>query len=205
MLGNACVVRWPALRSQLRPGTKTLQRAPAGIDLRLGTGTVCIIPVFAAAGAKSFAIFPAERAIGQGKQHLLTHDIFQQKTALFIIPDFGLSFADGALTCLGIGAAGTEDQVEPQIGMMTDRVKAARAQQLEHPAAASPDTNVHDDLPRSAVLFNAIRSTFDVQRARLPHVRCIVDHTRGNVQFERKWVRKEVSRGNTHRILIISA
>ena len=134
MCESACLVRLAgeAGRAALRLGcgTETLQRTPAWIDLRFGTVAVCFVPVSAAARAESFAIFPAERAIRQGKQHLLAHNIFEQKAALFIIPDFRLSFADRTLARLGIRAAGSEDQVESQVGVVADGIKAARAKQL---------------------------------------------------------------------------
>lgn len=190
---------------QLGCGTEPLQRAPAGIDFRFGTTAVFFVPVSAAARAESFAIFPAERAIRQGKQHLLAHNIFQQKAALFIIPDFRLRFADRAFPRFGIGAAGTEDQVKPQIGVVADRLKTAGTEQLKHAAAARSHTNVHHHFPGSAMLFNAVGCAFHAERARLAHVRGVVDRAGRDVQVELERVWNEIGWGNTHRTTIISA
>src|ERR1700678_2846465 len=84
---------------------QTGQRAPLGSrsGIRRGVaGAGLEVQVLAAARAKSFAIFLAERPGGQGEKHLLAYDILKRKTALFIIADFGLVESNCSFSGLGV-------------------------------------------------------------------------------------------------------
>ncbi len=92
---------------------------------------MCKVQVLTTAGAKPFAVRFAEGTAGQGEQHLLAHDILEQKTALLIIPYFGLIFRNGVLAGDGIGAFGAEDEVEIALERGGDGLDAAGAEDLE--------------------------------------------------------------------------
>jgi len=70
--------------------SQTRQRIPSRIRRCLFAGACCEVPVLTAARAEALAVRLAEGSGGQGEQHLLAHDVLKQKTALFIITDFGL-------------------------------------------------------------------------------------------------------------------
>src|SRR5690242_6279901 len=65
----------------LEPGCQVRKSIPPRIGGSFSAGTGCEIQVLATARAKPFAARLAERPAGQGKQHLLAHDIFKRKTA----------------------------------------------------------------------------------------------------------------------------
>ncbi len=71
-----------------------------------------------------------ERPARQREQNLLAHYIFEQKTAMFIIPDFGLFFRDRMLAHLRIRIFGAKDKIELTGERPLHRVKSARAEQL---------------------------------------------------------------------------
>ncbi len=75
---------------QLELVRQTRKRIPSRIGRSLIAGAFCLIQILTTARAKPFAVRRTEGATRQGEQHLLAHHILKQKTALFIIPDFGL-------------------------------------------------------------------------------------------------------------------
>ena len=91
------------------------------------------VQVLATARAKSLAVFFAERTAGQGEKHLFAHDILKGKTALFIIPDFGLIRGNSIAPGFGVGSLGTEDQVEAALDGVADRLNAPGAEDSKSP------------------------------------------------------------------------
>jgi hypothetical protein len=111
----------------------------------------------AALRAKSLAVFLAECPAGQAKQHLFAHGVLQQKTALFIIPDFGLIFRNCSLSGLIIDTAGAKNEVEAARKRLTDGVQAPRAELLELSGEAGAEANVVDEVlgPRCSTISSA--------------------------------------------------
>src|SRR5579875_1899801 len=104
------------------------------------------IAIRAALRAKAQAVLPAECPSGQGKQHLLTHGILQQQTALLIITDFRLVFGNRVLPGLGIYPGRTEDEVEVVCKILLNRLEATRTKQLETPGEICPKPNIFHKL-----------------------------------------------------------
>lgn len=92
--------------------SQTRQRIPTWIHGTLIAGALCKIQILTTAGAKPLAVRFAEGTTWQGEQHLLTHHILKQKTALLIIPYFGLVFGNCVLARDSIGPFGAEDEVK---------------------------------------------------------------------------------------------
>ena len=88
---------------QLELVRQTRKRIPTRIGRGLVAGTFCLIQILTTARAKPFAVRRTEGTTWQGEQHLLAHHILQQKTALLIIPDFGLIRGNGSLPGVRIG------------------------------------------------------------------------------------------------------
>jgi len=110
---------------------QTRQRIPTWIRRCLITGAGYVVPVLTAARAEALAVRLAEGSSGQGEQYLLAHDILEQKTALFIIPDFRLIRGNCMLSRRGIDAGGAEDEVKIALEGLGNRLNAAGAQDLE--------------------------------------------------------------------------
>ena len=106
---------------------QTRERIPPRI--RSGVAVAgCKVQVLATARAKSLAVLFAERTAGQGEKHLFAHDILKRKTALFIIPDFGLVEGNCSLAGFGVGGLGAEDEVEIAVsGMRTGSTQRAQS------------------------------------------------------------------------------
>jgi len=97
-----------------------------------------LIQVLTTARAKPFAVRRTEGATRQGQQHLLPHHILQQKTALFIITDFGLIRRNGTLPGFGIGLLRPENQVKIPLQWYRNRIDATRTQNLKLRSVMGP-------------------------------------------------------------------
>jgi hypothetical protein len=128
---------------------------------------------------KTLAVLLAERAWGQGQQHLLAHGVLQQKTALSIIPDFSLVFGNNVLTGLGICVSGAEDQVEVAFEGLRDGIEAAGAELLEVAFVVRADTDVLDEIAGSALLDQQVGASGDLERTALGDVRSVVNGASG--------------------------
>lgn len=159
---------------------------------------VGLVAVCATVRAKALAVLPAERAIGQGKEHLLAHDIFQTEAALFIIPDFGLGFGDGSFALFGVDAGGAEDEVEVFFDGACDGIEAASAEKFEVAVEVGADADVVDDVAGAAVFFDAFGGALDVKWAGLADVEGVVDGAGRKVFVDVQGDGDEVLRGNQH-------
>jgi hypothetical protein len=90
-----------------------------------------VVPVLTAARAEALAVRFAEGSGWQGEQHLLAHDILEQKTALFIIPDFRLVRGNCVLARRRIDPHGPKDEVKVTRKGLGNRLHAAGAQDFE--------------------------------------------------------------------------
>src|SRR6185503_20927793 len=129
---------------------QTGKRIPTHVGWSRIAGTLRLIQVLTTARAKPFAVCCAESTAGQGEQHLLAHHILEQKTAVLIIPDFGLVGGDGVLAGLGFGGAGAEDEVKVALEGDFDRFEAAGAENLEAPGIVGAEADVVDVLDATA-------------------------------------------------------
>ena len=162
---------------------QTGKRIPSRVGGRRIAGTFRLIQILTTARAKPFAVCCAESTAGQGEQHLLAHHIFEQKTALLIIPDFGLIWGNGVLASLRSSGTGAENEVEIALKRHLDRFQAAGAEDLEPGRVMCPQADVVDVLNAatmvvsSMVLNDQVGPTFDRQRGRLTNVRGIIERT----------------------------
>jgi hypothetical protein len=135
--------------------SQSRERIPTRIRRCLFAGACCEVLVLTAARAEALAVWLAEGSGGQGQQHLLAHDILKQKTALLIIPDFGLIGGDCVLSRLGISLDRPEDQVKITQKRLRNWFDAPGAENLELTVVASPQPNVVH-LGIAATLFTAV-------------------------------------------------
>lgn len=154
---------------------QTGERIPPRIGRSLLACTGCAVEILTTAGAKSFAVWRAERTSGQGEQHLLPHDILQQETTLFIIPDFGLVDGNCTLTGFGVGILRSEDEVEVAGEGGGDGLHAAGAEHLERPFVGGAEADIADGFAMAAVLDQQIGSPVHRQGTDLADIEGIVD------------------------------
>ena len=111
------------------------------------------------------------RACGrQGEEHLFAHDIFKGKSALFIVPDFGLVEGNCAFAGLGVGGLGAEDEVEVAAERGADGLDAAGAEELEVAGEGGADADVGDLLVVAAVFDDEVGAAGDGEGADLGDV-----------------------------------
>src|SRR5262249_2258984 len=111
--------------------SQTRQRIPTRIRRCLFAGAGCEVLVLTAARAEALAVRLAEGSGRQGEQHLLAHDILEQKTALLIITDFGLVRGNGMLSGVSIYPDRPKNQVKIARKGLGDGLDAAGAEDLE--------------------------------------------------------------------------
>jgi hypothetical protein len=160
--------------------SQTRQRIPTRVDRGLIAGALSKIQILTTAGTKPLAVRFAEGTTWQGEQHLLTHHILKQKTALLIIPYFGLVFRNCVLAGDGIGAFGAEDEVEGAVQGGGDGLDAAGAEDLEVAGVGGADADVVDVGVGGAVLDEEIGLAFDGERANLVDVGGVVQDAGGD-------------------------
>ncbi len=165
--------------------SQTRQGIPTRIDRGLIAGALCKIQILTTAGAKPLAVRFAEGTTRQGEQHLLTHHILQQKTALLIIPYFGLIFSNRVLSGDGIGAFRAENEVKIALEGGGDGLDAAGAEDLEVSGVGGAEADVVDVGVGGAVLDEEVGLPFDGHRAYLMDVRGVVEGGEGFVEVER--------------------
>jgi len=164
--------------------SQTCQGIPTRVGRGLIAGALCKIQILTTAGAKSLAVRFAEGTTWQGEQHLLTHHILEQKTALLIIPYFGLIFSNCVFAGDGIGAFGAEDEVEMSFERGRDGFDAAGAEDLEVAGVGGADADVVDVGVGGAVLDEEVGLTFDGEWTYLMDVRGVVEGGEGFVEVE---------------------
>jgi hypothetical protein len=157
---------------------------------------LCKIQILTTAGAKPFAVRFAEGTTWQGEQHLLTHHILKQKTALLIIPYFGLIFGNCVLAGDGISLFWAEYEIEVAGEWGRDGLDAAGAEDLEVAAVLGAEADVVDVGVGAAVLDEEVGLAFDGERANLVDVGGVVQGTGGDGLVELKRLIDELERGN---------
>lgn len=177
---------------------QTRQRIPTRIGRSLVAGALCKIQILTTAGAKPLAVRLAEGTSWQGEQHLLAYHILKQKTALLIIPYFGLIFGNCVLAGGGIGGFGAKDEVEVAGEWGGDGLDAAGAEYLELSAKLGPEADVVDVGVGAAVLDEEVGQPFDGERAYLVDVGGVVQGTGGDGFIELERLINELERGNQH-------
>ena len=160
--------------------SQTCQSVPTRIDRSLIAGALCKIQILTTAGAKTLAVRFAEGTTWQGEQHLLTHHILEQKTALLIIPYFCLIFSNCVLSGDGIGPFRAENQVEIAFEGGWDGFDAARAEDLEVSRVGGAEADVVDVGVGGAVLNEEIGLAFDREWAYLVDVGGVVQDAGGD-------------------------
>lgn len=166
---------------------ETGESVPSWVGRSLIAMAVCSVPILAAVLAETFAVVLTEGSAGQREQHLLTHDILEQKPASIIVTDFGLFFRDRSLGGIGIGGVGAEDQVEVAGEVLEHWIEAAGALELEGSVVAGAEADVLDDLPGTPVLDEEVGASLDGEGTGLTEVRGVVDGAdrEGVVEVER--------------------
>jgi hypothetical protein len=141
--------------------SQTRQRIPTRVSRGLIAGALSKIQILTTAGTKPLAVRFAEGTTWQGEQHLLTHHILEQKTALLIIPYFGLIFRNCVLASDGIGAFGAEDEVEIALERGGDGLDAAGAENLEVSGVGGAEADVVDVGVGGTMLDEEVGLAFD--------------------------------------------
>jgi hypothetical protein len=157
--------------------SQTRQRIPTRVDRGLIAGALSKIQILTTAGTKPLAVRFAEGTTWQGEQHLLTHHILEQKTALLIIPYFGLVFRNCVLSGDGVGVFGAEDEVEIALEGGVNGLDAAGAEDLEVALVGCADADVVDVRVGGAVLDEEVGLALDGQWAYLVDVGGVVQGT----------------------------
>lgn len=182
--------------------SQTRQRIPTRIRRCLFAGADCEVLVLTATRAEALAVWFAECSRGQGEQHLLAHDILEQKTALFIIPDFGLVGGNCVLAHHSVGLGGAEDEVEFAGEGLGDGLDAAGAKNLEVALVGGAEANVVDDGTRSAlfaaVFDEEIGLTLYGKRGDLTNIGAVFEGAGGDGLVDLEGFVKELDRGNEH-------
>jgi len=129
----------------------------------------------AAARAKSFAVFAAESSCREGQKHLLPKNVFEQKTTLLIIPDFGLIGGDGTLGGTAVDTEGAEDEVEAALKGAANRFKAAGAGDLKVARPGGLQADVFNDLAMAAMLGNEVGASRNGEGRGLGKFETVVD------------------------------
>jgi hypothetical protein len=156
----------------------------------------------ATARAKSFAVFFAERAAGQGEKHLFAHDIFKRETALFIIADFGLVEGNGALAGLCVCGLGAEDEVEVAGERGGDGFDAAGAEEFEVALVGGAQADVGDLLAVTAVFDDEVGAAGDGERADLGDVGGVVERAGKDGFREEEGLFFELEGGDEHTLRV---
>jgi hypothetical protein len=178
---------------------QTGERIPPRIDRSLFASTGGAVQILTTAGAKSFAVRRAERAAGQGEQHLFAHDILKQKTALFIIPDFCLVDGNCALAGFGVGGLGAEDKVEVAVDGDGDGLDAAGAEDLELAFVGGTEADIVDVFVMAAMFDEQVGAALDGEGTNLADVDGVVDHPGSDGLVDDKRLFFEIERGYQHR------
>ena len=139
---------------------QSCERIPFGVGRGFAVAGL-LVQVLAAARAKSFAVFFAEGAAGQGEKHLFTHNIFKRETALLIIADFGLILRNRPLAGVGVGGLRSEDEVEAASEGGGDGFDAASAEEFEVALVGGAQADVGDLLPVAAVFDDEVGAPGD--------------------------------------------
>jgi hypothetical protein len=160
--------------------SQTCQGIPTRVGRGLVAGALCKIQILTTAGAKPLAVRFAEGTTWQGEQHLLTHHILEQKTALLIIPYFGLIFSNCVLSGDGISAFGAENEVKIALEGGWDGFDAAGAEDFEVALVGGADADVVDVGVGGAVLHEEIGLAFDGEWAHLMDVRGVFESAGGD-------------------------
>jgi hypothetical protein len=126
----------------------------------------------------------AEGTTWQGEQHLLTHHILEQKTALLIIPYFGLIFRNCVLTGDCIGAFGAEYEVEVALDGRGDGFDAAGAEDFEVARVGGAEADVVDVGVGGSVFDEEVGLAFDREGAYLVDVGGIVQGGEGFIELK---------------------
>ena len=132
----------------------------------------------AAARAKSFAVFAAERSGGKGQKHLLPKNVFEQKTTLLIITDFGLVGGNGTFGGTSIDSQRTEEQVKAAMKGAADRLKAAGTGDLKLARPCGLKADIFDNFAVAAMLGDEVGAAGDGQQQILGKFGAVVDRAR---------------------------
>lgn len=154
--------------------SQTCQGIPTRVGRGLVAGALCKIQILTTAGTKPLAVCFAEGTTWQGEQHLLTHHILEQKTALLIIPYFGLIFCNCVLAGDGIGLFGAEDEVEIAFQGRWDGFDAAGAEDIKVALVGGSDADVVDVGVGGTVFDDEVGLAFDGERTYLMDVGGVV-------------------------------
>lgn len=186
--------------------SQTGQRIPTRIRRCLFAGADCEVLVLTTTRAEALTVRFAEGSSGQGQQHLLAHDVLEQKTALFIIPDFSLICGNCVFAHLAIGFGRAEDEVELASDGLGDWFNAASTEDLEVAVVGGAQANVVD-LGASAALFAAVFDkeiglSLDGQWGDLADVGAVVQRAGSDGLVDLEGFVEELGRGNDHALSV---
>jgi hypothetical protein len=186
--------------------SQTRQRIPSRIRRCLFAGACCEVPVLTAARAEALAVRLAEGSGGQGEQHLLAHDVPEQKTALFIITDFGLVRGNCVLAGTGVDPEGAEDEVEIPLQGLRDRLYTPRAEDLEVALVMRAKADVLNLRVRpallAAMLDDQVGLTLYRQRRDLPYVIAVVEDSGSEGLVDLEGLVEELYGSNEHELRV---
>src|ERR1017187_381982 len=120
--------------------------------------------------AQSLAVFATNQFHGRRQQHLLTQDVFQQKTFALIIADFGVRLGNGDFFRPAIDAYGPIEQVERPVYRVRQRLETAGASNFESHVEPANYPDVVNVFLVPAMLDDQLRPALGVQRTHLTEV-----------------------------------
>jgi hypothetical protein len=174
--------------SGLDPAAQSSQRFPAGVRRTLIAGARLVVPIHAAARAKSSAVGLAQCSDRQRQKHLLPQHIFKQQTVFLIIPDFRFRRSNRPFRGLGIRAHRAEDQIKFSGQRSFHRLDAPRAGNANPPGKFPAKADIRDHLPGATVLVNHFGAAGGDQWAILLRLLAEIDRPWSQFQVEFHWL-----------------
>jgi hypothetical protein len=180
------------------PAAQVSQCFPSRIAWTLITGACCLVAVLAAARAKSFTIWLAQRPGRQGQEHLFPEHVFKRNTTVLIIPDFRLRRGDCMLRPGGIDAGRPKKQIELAGKAMLHRFHAACAWDFKGPAEAALEPDVGHDLLGTTMLVQHLGAAFSGQIAQLLGLTSKINGGRRQGHGKLDWLAFKIGYGEEH-------
>jgi hypothetical protein len=159
------------------PAAEIGQRCPPWVCLICIAGTDFMVSITATAGADSFALLLAENSSGQRQQNLLTQNVLNRKTALFIVTDFRVGGRDGAFRASCVHAGGPKNQIERFFEVLLHRIQAPGTQKCEITLVFRSQTDVMNNVVSAPVFCDQVGAAAHRQTAYLLNAGSEVDRT----------------------------
>jgi len=180
------------------PAAQIGQSGPARVGGGFLAGAGFGVAIASAAGAEPFAVLAAKGSCGEGEQHLLAQNVFENQSFSLIITDFGVGRGEGALGGASVGAEGSEEEIEVAQEGVADGFEAAGAGDFEVAVPAGAGADVLDDFFGAAVLAEELGVALDGEGGDLAGLAAEVDGARGDAGIEGDGLALKVEQGDQH-------